>query len=355
MIDAVKDVLLPSVRWLGWRSGVLRRSFARRHAESLTVFGLHRVLRVDDPRWRYAMPTWTVSDRLFRSALEFVASQYNVVDFGAVARAMDGASSLPQRAALITFDDGWADTADTAAPILAELGLPAVVFVISGLVGERRGTWDAEWYAALQDASEADAQRVSERFAPGRKVDPRTEDGFASIAATLRLQPVPTRFALLDELLRRQPPEGMTRMMTADDVVRLHGSGFEIGAHGKTHEPLRTLGSAREEISESLAQLAAMLGAGGGRVRSFSFPHGSYDQGLVDHAVQSGARMTFTSDLGVNVTPGGTPMSTTMGRLWIGQGLAARDGALAPDKAAWRYFRARVLPQAAAQRHPQGT
>jgi peptidoglycan/xylan/chitin deacetylase (PgdA/CDA1 family) len=38
----------------------------------------------------------------------------------------------------VTFDDGFADVADVAAPLLAELGVPATVFVTTGLLGRER-------------------------------------------------------------------------------------------------------------------------------------------------------------------------------------------------------------------------
>ena len=41
---------------------------------------------------------------------------------------------LPTRAACVTFDDGYADNHDVAAPILAEIGLPATFFVTGGAI-----------------------------------------------------------------------------------------------------------------------------------------------------------------------------------------------------------------------------
>lgn len=38
----------------------------------------------------------------------------------------------------LAFDDGYADNVDIALPILRDLGVPATVFVVSGLVGARR-------------------------------------------------------------------------------------------------------------------------------------------------------------------------------------------------------------------------
>src|SRR6202022_3511042 len=48
-----------------------------------------------------------------------------------VDRLADG-GPLPERLGVITFDDGFADTAEVAAPALAARGLPATLYVTTG-------------------------------------------------------------------------------------------------------------------------------------------------------------------------------------------------------------------------------
>lgn len=42
---------------------------------------------------------------------------------------------------VVTFDDGYADNATTAAPIAEELGVPITVYVTSGMIGTTSGFW----------------------------------------------------------------------------------------------------------------------------------------------------------------------------------------------------------------------
>ena len=58
---------------------------------------------------------------------------YRLVSFGELAR-LASASEAAGHAAL-TFDDGLVDNAETLAPLLAEEGVPATVFVVSGWLG----------------------------------------------------------------------------------------------------------------------------------------------------------------------------------------------------------------------------
>jgi peptidoglycan/xylan/chitin deacetylase (PgdA/CDA1 family) len=56
---------------------------------------------------------------------------------GALAAALDGGPALLPDAVVITFDDGFAGVAEVAAPLLADAGYPAGVYVTTGVVGGR--------------------------------------------------------------------------------------------------------------------------------------------------------------------------------------------------------------------------
>jgi peptidoglycan/xylan/chitin deacetylase (PgdA/CDA1 family) len=77
---------------------------------------------------------YTVSPATFRRHLDAVsatgATTLTVSDFVA-ARAH---GTLPERPVLITFDDGYRDTLTAAAPLLAERGMRATVYVTTGVV-----------------------------------------------------------------------------------------------------------------------------------------------------------------------------------------------------------------------------
>ena len=50
---------------------------------------------------------------------------------------LDGGADLPEQSFLLTFDDGFLGVHEHAAPVLAELGWPATVFLVSQLIGQR--------------------------------------------------------------------------------------------------------------------------------------------------------------------------------------------------------------------------
>ena len=72
----------------------------------------------------------------FGRQVEFIADRYEVVGLEEAALGRTRPSSGRPLCA-ITFDDGWADVAEHAWPVLAKHGLPATTFLPAGHVGAR--------------------------------------------------------------------------------------------------------------------------------------------------------------------------------------------------------------------------
>lgn len=76
-----------------------------------------------------------VKPEVFRRHIrEFKEAGYTFLDVSDLRKPAAG-SSLPEKAVLITFDDGYADNYNYAYPILREEQIPATFFVVSGTIG----------------------------------------------------------------------------------------------------------------------------------------------------------------------------------------------------------------------------
>ena len=77
----------------------------------------------------------TVAPQNFRAQIRWLAiNGWRGITCDDFARFLNG-EQLPDRSVLITFDDGYLDNWVHAAPILAEFGLHAVLFLITGHIG----------------------------------------------------------------------------------------------------------------------------------------------------------------------------------------------------------------------------
>lgn len=80
----------------------------------------------------------SIAPAVFRAQMEaLLASGCPVLPLEAVAESLAAGETLPEDAVAITFDDGFLDFAEQAAPVLRELGLPATVFLPAGRMGAR--------------------------------------------------------------------------------------------------------------------------------------------------------------------------------------------------------------------------
>ncbi|MHA3980115.1 polysaccharide deacetylase family protein [Halovulum sp. GXIMD14794] len=99
----------------------------------LAVLGLHKIGEPSDPVWE----TWNyVPTTEFTRMLDVIErSGWDVIDLDLLRRSFANPSLIPERALLITFDDGYLSTLTEALPALRDKGYPAVVFVPTAYVG----------------------------------------------------------------------------------------------------------------------------------------------------------------------------------------------------------------------------
>ena len=209
--------------------------------------------------------------------------------------------SLPKDAAALTFDDGYACSAEIAAPLLEEFRAPATIFIPADLI-ERGGPfwWDELQQVVLShdgDSLAIDGQPVplgpkqpdDHRWKPG--APPRTprQAAFRRIWTALRDRSAQD-LAMAMAGLRRQcssPETGdLPRPMSPAQVRSTASERVAFGSHALTHPWLTSLEPAEQarEIGQSAARCEALVGSA---PATFAYPYGNFDarsEGLVEKA-----------------------------------------------------------------------
>jgi peptidoglycan/xylan/chitin deacetylase (PgdA/CDA1 family) len=123
--------------------------------------------------------------------------------------------ALPTKPVLITFDDGYADIARYALPILLQYGFTAVSYIVTGLIGETN-EWD------------------------------------------------------------RRAGWGELQLLTRQQITEWAAKGFEFGSHTRNHPDLRIISPSEleEEVFGSAADLQSILGTA---PESFAYPFGYFN------------------------------------------------------------------------------
>jgi peptidoglycan/xylan/chitin deacetylase (PgdA/CDA1 family) len=216
----------------------------------------------------------------FRAVLAALTKAGGVpVGMDDVLRAWESGGALPPRAFVVTFDDGFANNLEVAAPILADMRIPATFYVTTGFIEENRMSWVDRAETALEDA------------APGRLTLPwgerRFSDDAGKIAVLAEMRTMIKSDRRLDgdeiaTLVQRsvglEPTfsgDGpLDRKLTwAETRALAQTEGFLVAGHSHTHAILSHLDSdaLEREISLSLALLAEKAGV---RNRHYAYPEG---------------------------------------------------------------------------------
>jgi peptidoglycan/xylan/chitin deacetylase (PgdA/CDA1 family) len=234
----------------------------------LTVLFFHRVFAQRDPLMP-GEPTAADFDRW----LVWLKEHFDVLPLDEAVQMLKE-HRLPRRAAAITFDDGYRDNHDVAAPLLEQHRLPATFFVTTGYL-DGGIMWNDEVAEALRRTP------LQQGALPGLDLPALDLDGMAArsnahgqITRKLKYLNPQERQAAVREVvdaLQATLPDDL--MMTSEQVRSLARRGFQVGAHTVTHPILTRLDddAAREEIRTGRDTLQTLLGR---PVRLFAYPNG---------------------------------------------------------------------------------
>jgi len=238
----------------------------------LSVLIFHRVRERQDPLFAR-----TAHAESFRKRMEWVCELCNVLPLDeAIAGLSRG--TLPDRAVSITFDDGYADNATVALPILRSLGITATFFVSTGFIDGGR-MWNDTIVEVVRRTTGPTLDVSARGLGVHSIVDPAARRKAAGVLLrALKFLPPAERQTQLDQVVASAGvalPDDL--MMTRAQVRMLADAGMGIGAHTVSHPILATIDAdeARREIGEGRETLEGIVGR---KVSMFAYPNGRPDR-----------------------------------------------------------------------------
>lgn len=221
-------------------------TLARRYTRHrFRIFAYHGVASDIDPRLNF--DGFFVSPQTFEAHLRTLKGHYQVMALSNIVRAVQSGEPLPDNATAITFDDGYANNAEIAAPLLSKYGLPATFFVTTGFLDRTHSPW---WFE-IRDAG------CRMRDAGYVRWCMDVERRLKSLSSIERQQHVVDILSRIPDHESRIPP-----FMTWDQIRALAAGGHEIGAHTVSHISLghESAEVVEKEIADSLARIRDEVG-----------------------------------------------------------------------------------------------
>ena len=305
-----------AVRGKGWlrplaRTGVLRAASMLR-APGAAILMYHSVM--DNPDQHGAAFGGIIhSTRVFAGQMEVLARHYQPVALDDLVEILAGRKSLPRRAVLVTFDDGYADNCDIAAPVLNRTGIPAAFYVVVNSIASGRLPWPIRVRHAFLSTRVATWTDPAARRWPLATPQERL-DGFAAACSHCgRLAGEAQEIAVVaieQQLDSAAYAADQRLMMSWQQLQALRKQGHVVGSHSLSHPNLAQLaeGEAEQELVDSKQKLEQQLSQ---PVWHFSYPNPVLDPHWTDQTAalsqRVGYRTAVTSRRGL-VRPKDNPL-----------------------------------------------
>lgn len=259
---------------------------------------------------------------LFRQQIEYMKNNFNVVTMEQVIDAVEGKVALPEKALLLTFDDGYVDNYTVAFPILEEFGvqgsffIPGKTFTTHQLLDVNKVHYilaSADINKLVEDVkSQMNYYRGNEfDYAP-------TEQLFSEYAVANRFDSKETIFVkrmlqtVLPEKLRNtissnlfEKYVGVTEeqlayelYMSEEQIRTMKRHGMHIGCHGYDHYWLGNLTpeQMRQDISMALDTIDEFIDR---KHWVMNYPYGNYNSDVLEYITSQGACVGLTTEVRV--------------------------------------------------------
>ncbi len=259
---------------------------------------------------------------LFRRQLDFFQDRFNVVTMEMVIEAANNGGSLPDRALLMTFDDGYIDNYTVAFPLLRERHMQGSFF-IPGKTVARDELLDVNkiHFLLASEGTPVLLRELCERmdyYRGGEYGYPSNEELMAEYGVANRFDdgdtifikrmlqtalPADVRRMILDEMFQRHiglPEKSFARelYMNHDQIRLMRSAGMFIGFHGFDHYWLANLGEEemRRDIDQGLDVISPYIDRD---AWVMNYPYGNYNPQVCEYARQKGACLGLTTEVRV--------------------------------------------------------
>lgn len=314
MTSSLRQNARTLIRW-GWIyllycTGLLYWARKRaRASQSIAVLTFHRVLEREQFGKARSPNGMIVSSQIFNKLLHYLKQDYEVIRLDDAFHA-DTPSAKPL--VLVTFDDGWRDTATIALPLAERYQIPITLFICPGVMGKRSPFWPEKLIAVWQAAS-GDPRRKSilanlsqaagfGDHSPQRDGRPRDEGTLLSKLTRLSqadldgfLHKIETLYIEWGCDIAADPLE---ETLTWNEVLQLREKGVTIGSHTQHHailtqlqqpELAAELAESKRDIERTLKEVCDIL----------AYPNGCWSTLTCEEARRQGYTKAFANNPGL--------------------------------------------------------
>lgn len=249
------SVMLKKLPFEAWPGQLVRRLRRRYNDHCVNIVTYHRVGGHGGVLDAGSAARHTPLE--FERQIDYLAANYNVISLRSLIECLER-EEIPARAAVITFDDGYAEVLRTVAPMLFRRRMPMTVFLVTSVVGNRDLLWQHKlaWLSAHDQESRLQAALAANGItgrSPGESLGNFVRRCYrADVPAILE--------SVLNELGKSGPSLAaeLRPYVESEQIAEADSEFIDFGNHTHTHPVLsalsyddqtREIATARDEIA----------------------------------------------------------------------------------------------------------
>ena len=209
----------------------------------------------------------------FKWQMQLINQYFTPLSLSAALKHLDN-NTLPANAICITFDDGYINNLEVAAPILKKIDIPATVYIATGFsCGENMFNDRVIDLVGNEDLSILQLQAIDEDAIKLSNIEQRIKAAH-HVLAKIKYLPIASRKKVIDTLYQdNSASESAAKMMTDEQIMLLYQNGMEIGGHTVSH-PIMAKTPGKQLIKEVKDNKLALENLLNTPIRFFAYPNG---------------------------------------------------------------------------------
>ncbi|MFK5986456.1 MAG: polysaccharide deacetylase family protein [Pseudomonadota bacterium] len=288
--ENIKRSLLHQLQRVLYVTGCTRLHNHMVRPEGAIILMYHSI--VDDNIAPFIHPGYSISMSVFEQQMQLLKNQYNVIDMASLVKKIDNNEKISAKTVVITFDDGYLNNLQIAAPILEKYQLPATLFLCTAYVSRAESQWVDQLHSMLQFRS-CEKINWQDNSSFNLQKDNDFCAFFSLISSQLLIAETEQRKQLLSQLWDKlQPTREIPKLTMNWDGVRdlkQRYPLFELALHTHEHMDLTRLSSTQleQELLDCIQTFEQQLGF---KAQFFSYPYGRYNPYIVKKIEQLGLK-----------------------------------------------------------------
>lgn len=213
----------------------------------------------------------------FRQEMEWLKAETKILSEEELIEIVYSKKKVNEICSMVTFDDGYRDNFDIAFPILSELKIPAIFFIPTRNLSERKvGWWDVVAYLVKHTSKKSFHFRNNDYIIT--KPDQLIKKFNKELKSCSPNQIDDYLLGLSNALALSLPSSNLQdhELMTWEQIKVLNDSGMTIGSHSHDHSILSRQDGVvlKSQLEKSVKILEDLLNK---KINSIAYPVGGYN------------------------------------------------------------------------------